>query len=109
MDVIAAYREPGTFKAAAAVTGTTHKTVRRIVESAEGRPPEHKARGHNYEDVAGHRPGAPRAHQSDVSPPNACFPRQVPRVMRVRRATSGDWSPTRLRRVNPTIGALHPC
>jgi hypothetical protein len=50
MDVIAAYRELGSFRAAAAVTGTTHKTVR-IVESAEAGPSEHKARGHNYEMV----------------------------------------------------------
>jgi len=51
MDVIAAYRELGSFRAAAAVTGTTHKTVRRIVESADAGPTEHKARGHNYEQV----------------------------------------------------------
>src|SRR5271165_5953714 len=51
MDVIAAYRELGSFRAAAAVTGTTHKTVRRIVESAGAGPAEHKARGHNYEQV----------------------------------------------------------
>jgi len=52
MDVIAAYRELGSFRAAAAVTGTTHKTVKRIVEAQETGPPQHKARGHNYEDVA---------------------------------------------------------
>jgi transposase len=52
MDVIAAYRELGSFRAAAAVTGTTHKTVKRIVESHEQGAPEHRSRGHNYEDVA---------------------------------------------------------
>jgi transposase len=52
MDVIAAYRELGSFRAAAAVTGTTHKTVKRIVEVAESGPPEPKARGHNYQDIA---------------------------------------------------------
>lgn len=51
MDVIGAYRELGSFRADGAVTGTTHKTVRRIVESAEAGPPEHKVRGHNYEQV----------------------------------------------------------
>jgi transposase len=51
MDVIAAYRELGSFRAAAAVTGTTHKTVKRIVEAQETGPPEHKSRGHNYQDV----------------------------------------------------------
>jgi transposase len=52
MDVIAAYRELGSFRAAAAVTGTTHKTVKRIVEAHEQGRAEPKPRGHNYEDVA---------------------------------------------------------
>ncbi len=52
MDVIAAYRELGSFRAAAAVTGTTHKTVRRIVEAHEQGPAEPRPRGHNYEVVA---------------------------------------------------------
>lgn len=52
MDVIAAYRDLGSFRAAAALTGTTHKTVKRIIEAAESGPPEHKSRGHNYSDVA---------------------------------------------------------
>lgn len=52
MDVIAAYNKLGSFRAAAAVTGTTHKTVRRIVESHEQGPRDARARGHNYEGVA---------------------------------------------------------
>ncbi len=52
MDVIAAYRELGSFRAAAALTGTTHKTVRRIVEAETNGARAHKPRGHNYEDVA---------------------------------------------------------
>lgn len=35
MDVIAAYREVGTCRGAAAMCGTTHKTVERIVDAAE--------------------------------------------------------------------------
>ena len=35
MDVIAAYRDVGTYRGAAAICGTTHKTVRRIIESHE--------------------------------------------------------------------------
>lgn len=35
MDVIAAYRDVGTYRAAAAICGTTHKTVRRIIEAHE--------------------------------------------------------------------------
>jgi transposase len=58
MDVLAAYREVGSYRGAAAICGTTHKTVRRIVEAHEaassgggaGRP-ERKDRGHNYDAV----------------------------------------------------------
>ena len=35
MDVIAAYRDVGTYRGAAAICGTTHKTVRRIIEAHE--------------------------------------------------------------------------
>ena len=53
MDVLAAYREVGTYRGAAQVCGTTHKTVKRIVvrhESGEGAPrPQQRVR--NYDDV----------------------------------------------------------
>ena len=58
MDVLAAYREVGSFRGAAVICGTTHKTVRRIVEAREaasgGRDhrPERRDRGHNYDAVA---------------------------------------------------------
>ena len=54
MDIIAAYREVGTFRGAAEITGTTHKTVRRVIarhdagSAAAARAP----RGHNYDGVA---------------------------------------------------------
>lgn len=53
MDVLAAYREVGTYRGAAEICGTTHRTVRRIVErhNADGGAPERKERGHNYDDV----------------------------------------------------------
>jgi len=56
MDVLAAYREVGSYRGAAAMCGTTHKTVRRIVaaheagSAGESRPPR-KMRGRNYDDV----------------------------------------------------------
>jgi hypothetical protein len=31
MDIIAAYREAGTFRGAAEIAGTTHKTVKRVI------------------------------------------------------------------------------
>ena len=35
MDVLAAYREVGSFRGAAEICGTTHKTVKRIVDRHE--------------------------------------------------------------------------
>ena len=35
MDVIAAYRDVGSYRGAAEICGTTHKTVRRIIEAQE--------------------------------------------------------------------------
>jgi transposase len=54
MDVLAAYREVGSYRGAAVICGTTHKTVKRIVERHEagGMVPARKQRQHNY-DVVG--------------------------------------------------------
>jgi hypothetical protein len=53
MDVLAAYREVGSYRGAAGICGTTHKTVKRIVDrhNADCGVPERKDRGHNYDDV----------------------------------------------------------
>jgi hypothetical protein len=49
----------GTYRGAAAICGTTHKTVKRIVEkhNGDGVSPERKERGHNYLSGAGHLTG----------------------------------------------------
>jgi transposase len=54
MDIIAAYREAGTFGGAAQIAGTTHKTVKRVIvrHEAGGAAPERALRGHNYDGVA---------------------------------------------------------
>ncbi len=56
MDVIAAYRDVGTYRGAAAMCGTTHKTVRRIIEAHEavgtGQGPAKPVRPRNYDEVA---------------------------------------------------------
>jgi transposase len=56
MDILAAYREAGSYRGAAVICGTTHKTVRRVVEAHEagcaGRTgPVRKDRGRNYDSV----------------------------------------------------------
>ena len=57
MDVIAAYRNVGTYRGAAVICGTTHKTVKRIITAHEmlsqgGHPPAREPRSRNYDDVA---------------------------------------------------------
>jgi transposase len=56
MDVIAAYRDVGTYRGAAVICGTTHKTVRRVVEAHEaasnGVVPAMPVRPRNYDEVA---------------------------------------------------------
>jgi len=54
MDIIAAYCEAGSYRGAASIAGTTHKTVKRVIERHEsgGGAPPRLARGHNYGSVA---------------------------------------------------------
>ena len=54
MDIISAYREAGTYRGAAAISGTTPKTVRRVIarHEAGGGAPARAPRGHNYDVVA---------------------------------------------------------
>jgi transposase len=54
MDVISGYREVGSYRGAAAICGTTHKTVKRIVEAHNvgGIGVVKAPRGRNYDEVA---------------------------------------------------------
>src|ERR1700691_3280825 len=54
MDIISAYREAGTYRGAAAISGTTPKTVRRVSarHEAGGGVPPRVPREHNYDEVA---------------------------------------------------------
>jgi hypothetical protein len=57
MDVIAAYRDVGTYRGAAAICGTTHKTVKRIIEQHEASsagvaPVDRVQRARNFDEVA---------------------------------------------------------
>jgi transposase len=53
MDIISAYREVGSYRGAAAISGTTPKTVRRVIARHEsgGARPARVPRGHNYDAV----------------------------------------------------------
>jgi len=65
MDIIAAYREAGTYRGAAEIAGTTHKTVRRVIarHEAGGAAP----REHNYDG----RRGRKAATRDVARPPGA--------------------------------------
>jgi transposase len=54
MDIISAYREAGTYRGAAAISGTTPKTVRRVIarHEAGGGVPARSPRVRNYDAVA---------------------------------------------------------
>src|SRR5215469_11150010 len=69
MDIIAAYQQVGTYRGAAEVTGTTHKTVKRVIarQQAGGLAAARAARGHNYDsvkDLAAERVAATRGRIS---------------------------------------------
>jgi transposase len=52
MNIISTYREVGTYRGAAELCGTTHKTVKRVVERAEaGGPPQRAPRPRNFDQV----------------------------------------------------------
>ena len=91
MDIIAAYREAGTYRGAAEIAGTTHKTVRRVIarHEAGGAAPERVPRGRNYDGVAALV--AQRVEKtSGGSRPSGCC----------RRAAAGyDGSPRNFRRL----------
>ncbi len=54
MDIISAYQQVGSYRAAAELCGTTHKTVKRVVDKLEagGPLPPRAERTHNYDAVA---------------------------------------------------------
>jgi hypothetical protein len=57
MDIISTYRDVGSYRGAAQLCGTTHKTVKRTVEKFEAdqaghAPPPRAERDHNYDAVA---------------------------------------------------------
>lgn len=51
MDINAAYREVGTYRGAAEICGTTHRTVKRVVTKADGDATSATPVAHNYDDV----------------------------------------------------------
>jgi len=69
MDIISAYREVGSYRGAAAISGTTPKTVKRVIarHEAGGGAAERAPRAHNYDDVAGLVAGRVESTQGRIS------------------------------------------
>lgn len=53
LNIVSTYREVGTYRGAAELCGTTHKTVKRVVDRAEagGEPPARAPRARNFDQV----------------------------------------------------------
>ena len=96
MDVLAAYERWARYRGAAEICGTTHKTVRRIVERARGRAGRgagaRRERGHNYDAVADAGRRAGRRRRRGGSRRSGCCRRRGRPAMRGRRGTSAGWS-----------------
>ena len=98
MDIISAYREAGTYRGAAAISGTTPKTVRRVIarHEAGGGTPARSPRGHNYDAVA-----VLVAERVDKTSARISAKRLLPAARAAgyagRRGISGGWSRRRSR------------
>lgn len=92
MDIIAAYRQVGTYRGAAVMCGTTHKTVRRAIERAEsgGKRPDRAPRERNYDSVADLVAGRVKATSGRIS---------AKRLLPAARAAGYAGSPRNFRRL----------
>ena len=104
MDILAAYREAGSYRGAAVICGTTHKTVRRVVErhNAGAAAPVRKDRGHNYDEVRAVVTERVRASHGRISA-KRLLPAARAAGYAARHGTSAGWSPGSRRRGGPGI------
>ena len=91
MNIISTYREVGTYRGAAELCGTTHKTVKRAVERAEaGGPPAREPRPRNFDavrDLVAERVAKSRGRIS------------AKRLLPIARAAGYEGSPRNFRRL----------
>jgi transposase len=92
MDIISAYQQVGSYRAAAELCGTTHKTVKRVVEKFEAGEtvPPRVERGHNYDAVAELVAERVKKSQGRMS---------AKRMLPIARAAGYDGSDRNLRRL----------
>ena len=103
MDAIAAYRDVGSYRGAAEICGTTHKTVKRIMAAHEaGLLGVRKGRGRSFDAVADlvadrveETQGKISAKTMSASPPSTgSDPTSAGRRIRSPRAWWRTWSTT---------------
>src|SRR6266567_7533754 len=99
MDIISAYREVGTYRGAAVVAGTTHKTVKRVIarHDADAGAPPRVSRGRNYDSVAGLVAARVKASAGRISA-KRLLPAARAAGYAGRPGTSAAWSRRRSRR-----------
>ena len=93
LDILSAYRELGSYRAAAALCGTTHKTVRRVVERRTAPPDERPPRPRStdpFRDLIAEQ--GPRDRRPDQRQAPAAA-RAAPRATQARPATCAARSP----------------
>lgn len=89
LDILSAYNELGSFRAAAALCGTTHKTVRRVIERRNVTPAQRPPRPKSTDALAGLIAERVRASDGRIS---------AKRLMPACRAAGYGGSPRHLRR-----------
>jgi hypothetical protein len=91
MNIISAYRQTGSYRGAAELCGTTHKTVKRVIERAEeGGPPPREPRPRNvdaFTDLVAARVEKSKGKMSA----KRMLPIARAPVIRARHATSAGW------------------
>jgi hypothetical protein len=91
MNIISAYHQVGTYRGAAELCGTTHKTVKRVVERGEaGGPPPRPVRPRNFDAFTGLVATRVEASGGRISA-KRLLPIVAPRAIRALPATFGVW------------------
>ena len=99
MDIISAYQQVGSYRAAADMCDTTPKTVKRVVDKFEagGNAPPRAERAHNYDAVAGLVAERVEKSQARMS---------AKRMLPIARAAGYDGSARNFRRLVDKAKAL---
>jgi hypothetical protein len=89
MDIISACREGGTYRGAAVISGTTHKTVKRVIarHEAGAGPARRVPRARDYDAVAGLVAARVKASSGRISA-KRLLPAARPSATRGRPGTS---------------------